>query len=131
MTSHRYSVERLLHLQCWSCSGWWTIGDGDGGPGSSHHCPRCGTHSTCAPAQPLVTSPGFPGDGASPGPYVTASIKVFYYDPTDRRHWSKHFKRRGQPEWGQARFYHHLTSCSIFLPVSWKGHKLNPLPTRS
>jgi hypothetical protein len=34
------SVERLVHFQCGSCRGWWTIGDAP--PGRDWHCPWCG-----------------------------------------------------------------------------------------
>lgn len=36
----KFSTERLLHLHCAYCQGWWTIGDGD--PTKNYFCPRCG-----------------------------------------------------------------------------------------
>jgi len=33
------SEERLVHMQCVKCGGWWTIGDA---PFGIYYCPWCG-----------------------------------------------------------------------------------------
>lgn len=47
----KFSIEKLLHLSCGYCSGWWTIGDGD--PTKSYHCPHCGKIQTFIQAPPM------------------------------------------------------------------------------
>lgn len=46
-----YSVERLLHLSCSVCNGWWTIGDGD--PEKTYTCPHCCSSQSFSHAPPI------------------------------------------------------------------------------
>ncbi len=39
-SSHRYSIERLVHYSCRSCNRWWSIGDGP--TAGDLKCPWCG-----------------------------------------------------------------------------------------
>lgn len=39
-TPHKFTVERLHHYNCGSCSGWWAIGDAP--KRKLMYCPHCG-----------------------------------------------------------------------------------------
>ena len=47
LPEYDYSIEKLLHLRCTVCSGWWSATKGD--PARVYHCPYCGIR--LAPAQ--------------------------------------------------------------------------------
>lgn len=47
----KYSIEKLLHLSCFNCKKWWTIGDGN--PKKTYICPNCGQSQKFEKAEPL------------------------------------------------------------------------------
>lgn len=38
----KFSIERLIHFQCDSCSKWWSIGDAPIDYKKEWYCPWCG-----------------------------------------------------------------------------------------
>ena len=47
LPEYDYCIERLLHLRCTACGGWWTLERAQ--PIRPYHCPWCGVR--LAPAQ--------------------------------------------------------------------------------